>query len=516
MKRNTALLIVITAIFSAFVTYMLARESGPVPGHEAHPAAEAEEQHSDAGSVEISGLRVEPAIAGESWDVIAATGKVVANANKVVKIGPRIEGKITRVYANVGDTVQPGQVLAALSSMELAQARAAHRQASARVNATREAYDRQVKLANLGAFSKRPVEEARAEYASAQGDLAQAKGELAQNKGELSRAESELAQCAARLDRAKELYKDQIISRQDIEAAEAEHKRDSADIETVTARIRQTEAKIQQAEARVGIAKTYLSREEKVLGGNLLASKELQAAKAERNSAEIEFRAAADAIRVLGASPAGSGDTVGITSPIAGRVVSRAVSLGEVVDPSATLFVVMNLSDVSVEADVYEKDLAKIRKGQAAETRVNSYPDRVFAGKVTYVSEVLDPESRTAKVRCGVPNASGLLKPEMFANVTIITARRGGAVLIPREAVLDEAGKKVVFTPCRDCEEDTKAGRSVCGSYDKREVEVGPAHDGRVEVPRGVKPGEEVVIVGAYQLKTALSSGKLEAGCTDE
>lgn len=512
--KKSVMLAVIPALLSVMLTYTLMKNRPIVESPSAEHAHEEEAGHDESP---LSGLTLttEAAAAGESWDQITATGRVGPNVNKVVKVGPRIGGKIVRVYADIGDTVRAGQTLATLSSVELAEARAAYRQAAAKVKSAKDAYNRQAQLAKLGAFSSRPVEEARSELNSAQGDLSQAKSELAENKSALVRAESELAQCVARLDRARELYKDQIVSRNDLEAAEAEFKRDSADVESAKARIRQTEAKIQQAEARVGIAKTYMSREEKVLGGNLLNSRELQSAKSELTSAELELRAAADTIRVLGATPGGSGDTIAITSPISGRVVSRSVNLGEMADQSSTLFTVMNLADVWVEANVFEKDLAKVRKGQVAEIRVSSYSDRVFSGKVTHVSDVLNPDSRTAAIRCVVSNGTGLLKPEMFATINIITARKGGAVLIPKSAVLDDAGKKIVFTPCMDCPEDIEANTNACGAYDKLEVELGPAHGDKVEVLNGVEPGTLVVTEGAFQLKTALGSGKLEAGCTD-
>jgi cobalt-zinc-cadmium efflux system membrane fusion protein len=511
--RKSVMLAVIPALLSVMLTYTLMKNKPAEPTSVDH----AREEEAGHDETPLSGLKLttEAAVAGESWAQITATGKVGPNVNKVVKVGPRIGGKIVRVYADIGDNVHAGQTLATLSSVDLAQARAAYRQAAAKVKSAKDAYDRQAKLAKLGAFSSRPVEEARSELNSAQGDLSQAKSELAENKSDLVRAESELAQCIARLDRAKELYKDQIVSRQDLEGAEAEFKRDSADVEAAKARIRQTEAKIQQAEARVGIAKTYMRREEKVLGGDLLASKELQAAKSELTATELELRAAADHIRVLGASPGDSGDSIAITSPITGRVVSRSVNLGEMTDQSSTLLTVMNLADVWVEANVFEKDLAKIRKGQVAQIKVNSYPDRVFSGNVTHVSDVLDPDSRTATIRCVVSNGRGLLKPEMFATINIITARKGGAVLIPKAAVLDDAGKKIVFTPCMECPADVKANTNACGAYDKLEVEVGPAHGDKVEVSGDIKPGTLVVTEGAFQLKTALGSGKLEAGCAD-
>jgi multidrug efflux pump subunit AcrA (membrane-fusion protein) len=103
----------------------------------------------------------------------------------------------------------------------------------------------------------------------------------------------------------------------------------------------------------------------------------------------------------------------------------------------------------------------------------------------------------------------------MFATVSIITAKNGGAVLIPTAAVLDDAGKKIVFTPCLECPEDVKANTNACGAYDKIEVELGPTHGSKVEALSGLEPGVLVVTEGGFQLKTALGSGQLEAGCAD-
>ena len=509
MKKTIMLGFVVAAI-SAALTYAMVRGTATSSAEK-----QSAEPSQGARALDLTGLRVETAIRGESWDQVAASGKVLPNVNKVVKIGPRISGKIVRVSADVGRVVGRGETLAVISSMELAQARSAYSQAASRASAAKAAYDRQARLAKLGVFTSRPVEEARSEHAAAESELAQAHSDLARSKSELVRAESELTQCRARLDRARALYKDEIVSRQDVESAEAEFKRDSAGVEVAKAGIRQAEARVKQAESRVGIAKSYLAREEKVLKGNDLASKEVQSAKADLNAAELDLRAAADTIKVLGASPGGSGDTIAVTSPIAGKIVSRAVNLGEMVEPSGTLFTVMNLTDVWVEASIYEKDLAKIMKGQIAEIRVNSYPGKVFHGKVTYIGDVLDAESRTAKVRCEVSNRAGLLKPEMYATVGIVTARRGSAVLIPKEAVLDDAGKKIIFVPCMECDEDKKAGTNACGAYDRIEVKVGSIHGVNVEILSGAMPGDKVVTAGAYQLKTALGSGKLEAGCTD-
>ena len=515
MKTKLIVTIALTALITSLVTYAMLQSGESTATGLANGSARRTLDSPKEQAVKIAGLRTERAVAGESWQVIAATGKVGPNTDQTVRMSPRIAGKVVSVRARLGDTVARGETLATISSVELAQARADYRQAQARAHAARDAYQRQLKLAKLGAFSKRPAEEARGELMTAQGELAQAQAELAQGKAELARAEGERAQCASRLSRARELYKDQIVSKQDLESAEAELKRDLAEVEAAHSRIRQTEAKIEQAQARVGIAGSYHQREQKILANDLLAAKELKAAKAELTAAELQVSAAADTIRVLGAVPGGTGDTIALTSPLSGRVVQREANIGEMVGPEDILFMVINLSDVWVEASLYEKDLAKVRPGQTAQVRVDAFAERVFTGRIGYVGDLLDPESRTAKVRCLVANPDGALKPEMFATITIITSKHGRAVLVPRQCVLDDSGKKILFTPCMECEQDVRAGTNACGSYDKREVKLGPVHDGKVEVLSGIRPGEKVVTTGAYQLLTALASGKLEAGCKD-
>ncbi len=520
MKKSILVLMLTALVAVAGFTYFIIHRPAAARMADEHDHAEGEEhghehehEHEHEGSI-IPGIETAVAVAGDGWDAVTATGKVIVPPDRLVKISPRIDGKVVSARGTVGDFVKRGQVLAVISSVELAEARAQYRQARARLKAAEENLAREIQLAKLGANTQRPVEEARSEKIAAQGDLNDAKSELAQAKSELAREESELAQCKARLQRARELYTDQIISRQDLESAEAEFKRDSAAVESAKSKISQAEARVEKAKSRLEIAQQYLSREEKISKSKVLDVRALQSAKADVTSARIDVEAAADRIRVLGANPSGSGDSVAVVSPISGRIVERRTNVGEMASPSDALFTVANLEQVWLEADVYEKDLARVRKGQSVEIRVDAYPDKVFGGTVDSVGDILNPESRTAKVRCNVSNSQGLLRGEMFAKVSVITARRGSAVLVPREAVLDDAGTKIVFTPCLDCPEDVKAGASVCGSYDKLQVQTGNSQGNRIEILAGIEPGTQVVTKGAFQLKTALGSGKLEAGCT--
>lgn len=515
MKTKIVITVLVVAFASAGLTYNIMKSSISNSSAVSASVEDKASEGSETEALKIAGLQIEPAAAGEGWESVTITGKVTVPPDRLVRISSRIDGKVVAARGTVGDYVHRGQVLAVISSVTLAEARANYRQARARLAAAQQNYDRELHIAKLGATSVRPVEEARSESLVSQGDLADAKSELAQAKSELTREESELVQCKARLERAKDLYADKIISKQDMESAEAEYKRDASAVAAANSRISQAEARINKATLKLEISKQYLSREEKIYKGRVLDMRALQAAKSDIVAAKVDLQAASDKIRVLGASPSGSGDTIPITSPIDGRIISRQTNVGEMASPADALFTVGNLSLVWVEGDVHEKDIAKIRKGQIAEIRVDAYPDKVFTGRIDSISDMLSPESRTAKIRCAVVNLDNRLRGEMFARVTLLIAKRGQTVLVAKEAILDDAGKKIVFTPCLDCPEDKKAGTSACGAFDKLDVTTGTIRQDKVEVLSGIKPGTLVVTTGAYQIKTALGSGKLQAGCAD-
>lgn len=513
MRAKVTVLVLAAVTALSGVTYAVVRSRLAATGISAdHRCGDHEEGRHER--IEITGLETAPATVGEGWDVLQATGTVVVPPDRLVRITPRIEGRVVAVHCTAGDAVRRGQVLAVISSMDLAEARSQHRQALARFSAAQRNLDQETRLASLEANSARPLEEARSGSLEAQSSLSDAGSELSQVRSELVQAESELAQCRARLDRARELHVDKIISRNDLEAAETEYRRDSAAVDAAQARVRQAEARVENAKSRSEIARQYLAREQKLYTGKVLDARALQSARAEVESARIEVQAAADRIRVLGARPGELGDTIAITSPIAGRVVSRHTSVGEMAAPSDALLIVADLASVWIEADIHETDIARVREGQPVEVRTEAYPERVATGKVDAIGDLLAPESRTARVRCAVANREGLLKGGMLARVSLMVALRGNTVLIPKHAVLDDSGSKVVFTPCSDCPEDVRAGTNACGSYDKLVVETGAIQGDRVEVLKGLEPGTLVVTKGHYQLKTALGSGKLEAGCS--
>ena len=189
---------------------------------------------------------------------------------------------------------------------------------------------------------------------------------------------------------------------------------------------------------------------------------------------------------------------VAIYSPISGAVIERHLTLGEVVEPVKPLFTVADLSNLWVIADVPEADVPKVKKGQSVAIVASAYPEKVFKGKLSYISEVIDPETRGVKVRAEVDNAKGALKPEMFATVRISTSEKEKALAVPESALQRDGDKSIVFVAIDEHE------------FEKRVVEVGPRFNGFHRILSGLNEGERVVVKGAFTLKSEGQKGEME------
>jgi len=183
------------------------------------------------------------------------------------------------------------------------------------------------------------------------------------------------------------------------------------------------------------------------------------------------------------------GEVVARNNVTPGMEVVGQYSQGNAVE----LFTIGELDHVWVQADVFEMDLARIKLGARATVRVVTYPNRIFEGKVDYVSGQLDPNTRTAKVRCTIANPDRLLKPEMYATVSISVAERK-ALAIPRSAMLRLGDQTVVFV---------EMGTAPNGliRFERRPVAVDEDEGGDyLPVTHGLERGEKIVISGAILL----------------
>jgi cobalt-zinc-cadmium efflux system membrane fusion protein len=255
-----------------------------------------------------------------------------------------------------------------------------------------------------------------------------------------------------------------------------------------------------EAGTELELARAAYERAERLFAAEVIAEKDLLRARADVRKAEAAQRAAADRLQMLGGNPGaqrdGRSSVFRLVAPIAGTVIQRDAVLGELAATDKTLFTIADLSVVWIEADVFERDLARVMPGVAASVTVAAYPGESFAGKVTHVADQLSRETRTARARVEVANADGRLKPEMFATVAIRTGSNVEALMVPEEAVVLVAGQSAVFVE-RD------------GRFVPQPVELGARAGGRAVVRSGLAAGDRVAVGGAYELKARLLKSQL-------
>ena len=283
----------------------------------------------------------------------------------------------------------------------------------------------------------------------------------------------------------------------DIDQAEADYLKALADYENAR---RSSAAEIKLAQENYDRAK--LLYQQKITAGKNLQSAEhdLEVAKASAENSINGTNAALIAARrhllILGikdstidALPKRTdlAAVFSLNSPIDGIVVERNATVGASVGTDANVFKIMDLSRVWIDANVFEKDLQQVRPGQEVKLTVPAFPGSTFSGKVILINSVVDPDTRTVKVRTEVANPDGRLKPDMFANVQIVTALNRTAISIPQSAVLNDEGKTVVFVADGN-------------GYKKRQVQAGVQNNDRVEIIDGLAAGDKVVVKGNYLL----------------
>lgn len=361
--------------------------NGEKEGQEGH------DEHGEAGVVKMTaevqkqnGVVVAAAAKQHVADVISATGKVEANADRIAHVSPRISGKIVSVKASLGDSVAAGQALVTLDSVELGEALNRYHQ-----------------------------------------------------------SKTKLALAQSNMDRIKNLVEKKIAARKDILQAETDYKTAQTELHTDEERL-----------SLYGVSVANL--------------------KGDNHKKPL----------------------LPVRSPISGIITEKHAIVGELSDPSKSLYTVADLSTVWVMVDINEKDLAKVRKGQSATVIVGAFPDLKMKGRITYIADLVDQATRTVKARIEVANPGRKLKPEMFATVELALATDAPSVLaVPEDALQDLDGKKVVFVTEHEAE------------FEARQVRAGRTAGGMIEIVDGLKEGERYAIKGAFILKSEIKKGEL-------
>lgn len=258
-----------------------------------------------------------------------------------------------------------------------------------------------------------------------------------------------------------------------------------------------------KSKSLLDIARQHLDREQSLYAKKISAQKDVLQARADYDTARAQYEAARETLRLLippdqlgRVNWNASGPPLSefaLTSPIDGTVVKRDVTVGSMVDSNDEPITVIDLDKLWVIANVFEHDVAALRRGAGASIKVDALPDRKFDGEVTYISDSVDPKTRTVQARIEVANPEHLLKLGMFAHARIESVIGTREVLgVPDEAVFDVGGKKIVFVALGG------------GRYEPRPVRVGEAGVDVVEIDSGLNAGEQVVTRGGLVLKAMM------------
>ena len=255
-----------------------------------------------------------------------------------------------------------------------------------------------------------------------------------------------------------------------------------------------------KAQADYELAKVNYERQKRLYDRGVGAQKDSLSCEAGFKVAEANLNATEKKLHVLGFSEEqvkSISEThqinpiISLYAPISGKIIEHNAILGAMVDQETEILTIMDPSVLYIHADIYERDIAKIRIGQEVEVSVPAYPGETFKGKISFIGDVLNEETRTITVRSEVENREYKLKPGMFADINIFLNHQNEALVLPIEAVLDEKDENIVFL-------------KVAGKYIPQIVEIGIRNGDYVEILAGIQEGSEVVTKGNFQLKSKL------------
>ncbi len=342
-----------------------------------------------------------------------------------VDLLPKVSGYLERIDVHIGDVVKQGQMIAQIDASDYL-----HK-----------------------------VREIEAKVAQARAQLTEL--ETGTRAEELRQAEEAVKQAQSKYDNAKlqherieALYKREVISKRE---------RDTADMEFTVA-----EAQLAASQQQLKLLREGARQE--VRDATRAKLREMEAIlEQERNHLK---------------------DTR-ITAPFQGEISRKYVDGGAFVSPSSPTTPLVNLvhtETLKITANILERDIPLLKHGMKAKIRVEAYPDRIFEGRVEKINSALDLSTRTLQVEIYIPNAARTLKPGMFANVELILLEKPRALIVPKEAVVEEGGEAAVFVV-----DGKQAAR--------RPVTLGYEQDRLVEIVKGLNEGDQIVIKGQQLLK---------------
>ena len=381
------------------------------------------------------------------------TGHIHALHDKETDVSPRFSGRVVELNVKQGDEVVPGQILAVIDSHEISslQAELIEAKSKLRIAEAHEEREKQIYQENL----QRPKA------------LNEAKTRFEHSKVHLQLAETEFK-------RIEGLHKEKIAAEKDFVAAQAALNK----------------AKLDEKEAQ-----TEYQHEESLYNNRSLLRKDLQLAEAEtlrdlqhlntlKQRLELAGLTEQALKKIMESSKLES--TLPIKSRVSGVITHIEHNVGEMVTPEKRMFTITDLSQVAVVADLPEIDLGGIKLGHSVMVKVPSYPDESFTATANYISDVVNPETRTVAVRAALDNKSRKFKLNMSADIYLSLPPRA-VIACPRSAVRYHKNHAFVVVKERN-------------DFLERPVELGADNDSYYEVVHGLREGDEVVTEGSLVL----------------
>ena len=416
-------------------------------GHD-HGGSAFQGENKLTGQVEVDpqiakrlGIKVEP-VTLKFLDIgIKTTGKIETLPSQKVEVTTPISGvKVIELLFEPGQRVKKGQPVAVLTSPE---------------------------LVNLRVESQEKLVEAEADLQQALADLrlAQQNYERFQNiaEAQIVQAESQVTFALEKYNKDKTLAEEGALPRRDFLESETQLAQAKAELVNANSRrdVIMAENQLQRAKADVKVAKERIK---------------LSNANYQTRLTQLETIANEKGLVV-------------VTAPISGQVTERQVTIGQSFeDAGGQLMTIVNDNQVFATANIYEKDLNQVEKGQFVKVKAASLPNQIFTGVISRIGSVVQGETRTVSVQAEIPNSSDKLKPGMFAELEVVTDKTSVKVLtIPRSSVVDINGKEIVYV---------KNGNS----FQAIEPEFGQTSGNLIEVTSGLFLGDEIVTQRGLQL----------------
>jgi len=413
------------------------------------------EQVERAGiKTEIVGEQIASEISGE-----LATGVVQANAYRETPVMSLVGGIVRRISSELGENVQNGQTVAVIFSNEFAAAQSRYIALLTELDNARKNYERTQKLVRINQPGRTEFDQATAQ---------------------LKTVEAMLEEHHKHHERTIKLVSIGAASREELE---------------------QATTKLKTAEAEAVAARERLARAKQLLDINPATRSESEEAVNKLRNAESELASVRQKLLLYGTSPqrinslrsaSQINSEIAVPAPASGTVTSRTINQGEVIEANKELLRVTDLSSVWVIAQVYEKDLARLRNGSGASVTTDAYPNQVFRGLVTYIDPRLDENTRTAQVRIELENPNRTLKIGMYvrAGFGALGQAEQTAPTIPASAVQNLGNGQVVFVATNEP-----------NVFEMRPVRLGGENNGKYQVLEGLNVNDKIVTEGSFLLR---------------